>query len=80
MTRAKAIHLVEHHCAAVDDCECYSACRIDGCEIQETGIRKHVTCKNCLRSIAAEQKRKSKRETSQIASHKAWADEARGYE
>lgn len=80
MSRAKAVHLVEHHCAAVDDCECSAACRIEGHEIQETGIRKYVTCKNCLRSMAAEQKRKSKREAEQMASHKAWADEARGYE
>lgn len=80
VSRAKAAHLVEHHCAAVDDCECYAACRIEGCEIQETGIRQHVTCKNCLRSIGAEQKRKAIQVSRHIAACKAWADEARGHE
>ena len=78
LKRVKTIHFVTHRCC-LQECDCPTHCHQWG-ETKATSIEADVTCKNCLRVIAADQKRKRKREVAQFASHKAWADEVRGFE
>lgn len=74
----KVIHHVTHSCC-LQECDCLPSCHQWG-ELKQTSVEADVTCKNCLRVMASEQKRKAKRISDQMASHKAWADECRGFE
>lgn len=62
MAKRKIIHLIEHHCYFSDDCECSVLCRNQGEEIEATKNPSHVTCKNCLRSIAGRHARRESQE------------------
>ncbi|MBP5968703.1 hypothetical protein [Pseudomonas iridis] len=77
---AKVLHYVSHGCGP-QECDCRPRCfQREGDDIQTTSTAANVTCKNCLKGLAADKKQKSLREQAQIRSHKAWMDEARGVE
>lgn len=77
---SKIIHYISHYCGP-QECDCRPRChQRDGDEIRRTDSPDSVTCKNCLKGMAADYKRKCARNAAQIRSHKAWMDEARGFE
>ena len=76
--KSRIVHYVPHM-SWPQECDCRPVChQRDDDEIQGSSDRKAVTCKNCLRSMAASQKRKSARESAQMRSHEAWMNEAGG--
>jgi hypothetical protein len=76
--KTKIVHFVSR-CCGPQECDCRPRCfQREGDEIQVTTTAKNVTCKNCLKGLAADKKRKSARESAQMRSHEAWANEVGG--
>lgn len=56
MAKIKKVHFVAH-CCGPDECDCDPYCHVWADELETTGRLQHVTCKNCLKSLAAREER-----------------------
>ena len=66
MSKSKIVHFLSH-CCGPQECDCRPRCfQREGDEIQVTATAKDVTCKNCLKAMAADQKRKLARKSTKI--------------
>lgn len=70
---SRTAHYIEHHCG-FQECDCEVACRAEG-DLSVTAHKSEVTCKNCLRSIAAWAKRAEKARAASMRAREAFATE-----